>query len=50
MGVFRFDSVTPLINRDRSARWYTLAKLKKLAFSSAHRKIVNLLAAQLGQG
>ena len=50
MEVFRVDSATPLVNRDRSARWYTLAKLKKLAFSSAHRKIVNLLAAELGTG
>jgi hypothetical protein len=43
MEVFRVDSATPLVKRDHSARWYTLAKLKKLAFSSAHRKIVNLL-------
>jgi len=46
MEVFRVVSVTTLINRDRSARWYTLANLRKLAFSSAHRKIVNLLAAR----
>jgi A/G-specific adenine glycosylase len=50
MEVFRVDSATSLVNRDPSARWYTPAKLKKLTFSSAHRRIVNLLAAKLGQG
>jgi A/G-specific adenine glycosylase len=50
MEVVLVNSATSLVNCDRSARWYTLAKLKKLAFSSAHRKIVNLIAADLGEG
>jgi len=50
MEVFRVDLATPPVNGDDSTRWHTLAKLKDLAFSSAHRKIANLIGAELGQG
>ena len=50
MEVFHIDSATLPVDRDHSARWCKLATLKKLAFPSAHRKIVNFLAAEGRQG
>lgn len=45
MGNFGFQTKTP-ISMSQTTRWCTLKQLEKLAFPSAHRKIVKALEAQ----